>query len=47
MAIRECPFAVPFNVSVYWTMRTHRSKMHSWLRQLIASTAAAVDAEAV
>ena len=39
MAIRDCPFPAPFQVSVYWTTRTHRSKMHLWLRRLIVSTA--------
>ncbi|MFK7940722.1 MAG: LysR substrate-binding domain-containing protein [Roseovarius sp.] len=36
LAMRECPFHVPFQVSMYWTARTNRSKMHVWLRNLIA-----------
>ncbi len=32
---RDCPFDAPFQVSMYWTTRTHSSKMHIWLRDLI------------
>ena len=38
LVIRNCPFPGHFNISMYWTARTHHSKMHLWLRGLIADT---------
>lgn len=35
LTYRDCPVPVPFQISMYWTTRTHRSKMHEWLRDLI------------
>lgn len=32
----DCPCPAPFNISLVWTERTHRSPIHSWLRDLIA-----------
>ncbi|MGB3243866.1 MAG: LysR family transcriptional regulator [Sulfitobacter sp.] len=45
MAIRDCPFPAPFQVSMYWTARTHRSKMHLWLRDLLVQVCADVAKE--
>lgn len=42
MTLRECPFPAPFQVSMYWTTRTHRSKMHIWLRDLIVQVSTEV-----
>ena len=42
MTLRECPFPAPFHVSMYWSARTHRSKMHIWLRDLIVKVASDV-----
>lgn len=39
---RDCPFDAPFQVSMYWTARTHSSKMHIWLRNLIVQICAEV-----
>ncbi|MGB7334494.1 MAG: LysR family transcriptional regulator [Salaquimonas sp.] len=39
LLIRDCPFPSPFNVSMFWTARTHQSEMHRWLRALVAETA--------
>tara|TARA_R110002051_G_scaffold1008_1_gene4886 strand:- start:17852 stop:18766 length:915 start_codon:yes stop_codon:yes gene_type:complete len=39
MAYVECPFPAPFQISMYWTSRTHRSKMHLWLRDLLVKVA--------
>ncbi|MGC1429171.1 MAG: LysR family transcriptional regulator [Albidovulum sp.] len=36
----DCPFSGAFNISMFWTARTHHSKMHLWLRSLIADTVA-------
>lgn len=43
MALRECPFPAPFHISMYWTSRTHKSKMHIWLRDLIVTVATDVE----
>lgn len=32
----DCPCPAPFSISLVWTERTHRSPIHSWLRDLIA-----------
>lgn len=39
LLVRESPFPAPFDVSMFWTARTHQSEMHRWLRTLIADTA--------
>lgn len=33
------PFDVPLEIDLYWTMRTHRSAMQQWVRDLIAAEA--------
>lgn len=33
------PFDVPLEIDLYWTMRTHRSAMQKWARELIATEA--------
>lgn len=43
MAIRECPFPAPFQISMYWTARTHRSKMYMWLRDLVVQVAGGIE----
>lgn len=43
MALRECPFPAPFHISMYWTSRTHKSKMHIWMRDLIVQVATEVE----
>jgi DNA-binding transcriptional LysR family regulator len=47
MITRDCPFPAPFQVSMYWTARTHKSKMHIWLRSLIVQVAKEIAAEQV
>jgi DNA-binding transcriptional LysR family regulator len=43
IALVECPFPAPFEVSMYWTTRTHHSEMHRWLRGLIGQAATEID----
>lgn len=33
------PFPAPFDIDLTWTSRTHHSRMHSWLRAVIAERA--------
>ncbi|MFT7058452.1 MAG: DNA-binding transcriptional LysR family regulator [Pseudorhodobacter sp.] len=42
LVVRDCPFRGEFNILMYWTARTHHSKMHLWLRGMIADTVAEV-----
>lgn len=46
LAFRDCPFPAPFHTTMYWTNRTHRSKMHHWLRDLIVRVSAEVTRDA-
>ena len=39
------PFEVPLEVDLYWTMRTHRSAMQQWVRELIATEAGGTTAQ--
>lgn len=41
LAIRPGPFDSRVRVYQYWTTRTHRSRAHRWLRDLVAEEAAA------
>jgi len=41
LVIRPGPFDSRVKVYQYWTTRTHRSRVHRWLRDLIAAEAAA------
>lgn len=43
IALVECPFPAPFEVSMYWTTRTHHSEMHRWLRGLIGQAVVEMD----
>ncbi len=38
--IRPCPFPAPFDISVYWTARTHHVPLHAWLRDVIVAASA-------
>jgi DNA-binding transcriptional LysR family regulator len=38
MVQRDCPFPAEFNVSMFWTARTHHSKMHRWVRSQIVKS---------
>ena len=33
--VAKCPCPAPFEIHLVWTMRTHHSAMHVWLRTLI------------
>jgi DNA-binding transcriptional LysR family regulator len=46
LVIKPGPFDSQVRVYQYWTTRTHRSRVHRWLRDLIAEEAAAVAASA-
>lgn len=35
----ESPVFVPFDISLFWTVRTHRSRLHNWIRQTLARSA--------
>lgn len=41
LALREGPFDSRLVVHQFWTRRTHRSRLHRWLRELIAEEARA------
>lgn len=45
LALRDGPFESRVQIYQYWTSRTHRSRMHRWLRDLLAEEAAAALAE--
>jgi len=40
--VTDCPIPAPFDIDLVWTERTHRSPLHSWLRDLIAREMRAV-----
>lgn len=36
--IVACPVPAAFNICLYWSMRTHNSAMHRWVRQVVIAT---------
>ena len=40
IAVTACPFPGDFDVSMYWTARTHQSRLQQWIRGLIVQTLA-------
>ncbi len=35
----ESPVFVSFDISLFWTVRTHRSRLHNWMRQSLVQSA--------
>ncbi|MEM7302723.1 MAG: LysR family transcriptional regulator [Pseudomonadota bacterium] len=33
------PIAIPLEIDLFWTSRTHHSKLHAWVRQMLVDTA--------
>lgn len=35
----EAPISVPLEIDLFWTTRTHHSKLHAWVRQILVTSA--------